>query len=248
MRLLVLINNYQGTHSDNTDAGVQRVLRTFNAYTQMDVDIVLFSTRPLETAGAVHVTYPAELEHSFAYAPRQWLVENFCCLEHDYVMYTENDLIVSEESVLNCIANNHFVGRISEKFITGFIRYEFNKVKEYIDMLPCVRPTVEKVFRAPDGRKFWIPGNIHSGNFLLSHQQLEQMIARRLFQVNHAQYGKQYYGILESAASDVYLDYIKLLPEDFTTVEIEHVSSKYHGLTHEALREEIESPSGKIGC
>lgn len=248
MKLLVLINNYSGRNTSNTTAALERVLDEFSSYTRLEVDLVLFSTAECWFVNVINLLYPAELAHEFAYVPRQWLAENWECLSHDYIMYTENDLVIPESSLLNCIANNSYVGRVSQKLISGFIRFEQKQEKQYIDMLPCVRPTVEKVFKADDGRKFWIPGNIHSGNFLLSHDQLDRMIAERRFQVRHAQYGKQYYGILESAASDVYLDFVKVLPEDFTTVEIEHVSNRYEGLTREQLSREIHHPSGKIGC
>ena len=115
-------------------------------------------------------------------------------------------------------------------------------------MLPCMRPTVEKVFNDDQGNVFWMPGNLHSGNFLLSHEQLEDLIRNKQFQTKPLQYGKQYYGILESAASDVYLDFIKVLPKDFTSVEIEHVSNCYQGLTHNELSLEVSLPTGNIGC
>jgi hypothetical protein len=107
---------------------------------------------------------------------------------------------------------------------------------------------VEKCLQTEEGQKFWIPGNIHSGNFLFSRSQMAHLIDGNLFQTRFAQYGKQYGGILESAASDVYLDLVKVLPEDFTRVEIEHISNKYDGLTHQELHREVAMPSGKIGC
>jgi hypothetical protein len=249
VKLLVLVNNYQGDNSSNTDAALQRVLNAFSNYVRLDVDVVLFSTSDYQIENIVNVIFPTDLSYAFAYKPRQWLVENFYCLSHDYMMYMENDLIIPESSVLNCIEHMEYVSRFSEKFISGFIRFEpKNGHKEYIDMLPCVRPTVEKVLRAESGEKYWIPGNLHSGNFLLSRKQLDRMITSRKFQTFHKQYGREYYGILESAASDVYLEFVKVLPENFTTVEIEHVSNKYNGLTHAELSREIASPTGKIGC
>jgi hypothetical protein len=236
-RLLVLINNYQGENSVNTQTDVERVIETFASYRMLDVDIVMFSTRPHELPGVVNLVYPADLGHAFAYVPRQWLAENFVCLGHDFFLYTENDLITPEVSTINCIANNDFLGRISPKLISGFIRFETdgNGAKRYIDMLPHVRPTVEKIFKSKEGRMFWLPGNLHSGSFLLSRKQLGAMLDNKRFQIRHAQYGKQYYGILESAATDVYLDFVKLLPQDFRTVEIEHVSNRYDGLAGDTL-------------
>ena len=239
MRLLVLINNYIGKNSTNAPSTVERVLEAFAEYSHMEVDIVLFSTREVRAGNIPNIVYPSELSFQFAFMPRQWLMENLCCLEHDYIMYMENDLIVPERSVLNCIAINAYLKQFSGNYISGFIRYERKPQKAYIDMLPSVRPTVLKVLTSNDGRKFWIPGNLHSGNFLLSRQQLNQMIQLKQFQTTHAQYGKQYYGILESAASDIYLDYIKVLPEDFTEVEIEHVTNRYKGLTHKELSLQI---------
>jgi hypothetical protein len=237
-----------GRNSDNTNTHVDRVLSTFNEYSCIQVDVVLFSTSENPDVSVANLVYPAELSHDFAYVPRQWLVENWCCLSHDYIMYTENDLVITESAVLSCIANNNYVSRFSSKYISGFIRYEQKGRKEYIDMLPCVRPTVEKVLKAADGRKFWIPGNLHSGNFLLSHAQMDHMIENRLLQTRHAQYGRQYYGILESAASDVYLEFVKVLPEDFSSIEIEHLPNKYHGLSYTDLAEQIRNPSGNVGC
>lgn len=242
MKLLVLLNNYQGDNSSNTSAMVERVLKTYASYEQLAVDVVLFSTAPYQYNNFVNLVYPTELSHAFAYVPRQWLFENFSCLSHDYFMYAENDLIVPETSVLSCIDNNEYLLSYSDNFISGFIRYENKKDgKKYIDMLPDQRPTVEKILTSNKGRNFWIPGNLHSGNFLLSHHQLDTMIDHQRFQVTPAQYGKQYYGILESAASDVYLDFIKALPEDFTTVEIEHVPNKYEGLSHLELSRAIST-------
>ncbi len=251
MRLLILVNNYMGDNSTNSETIVERVLRSFTSYKQIEADLVLFSTGPY--TGGCNVTnliYPAELSHAFAYVPRQWLVENFCCLSHDYYMYTENDLITPESAVLNCIGINEYLGRHTDRLTTGFIRYEQkeNGEKVYIDMLPCSRPTVEKTIRSDDGQKFWMPGNYHSGNFLFSRNQLNLLIQGNLFQTRFAQYGKSFGGILESAASDVYIDLVKVLPEDFTQVQIEHIPNKYDGLTYHELSREVAMPSGRIGC
>jgi len=248
MRLLILVNNYMGCNSDNTNSALEKVLQTFSSYTQLKVDIVLFSTAQYTGRNVINLIYPAELSYGFAYMPRQWLVENFCCLSHDYYMYTENDLVITESAVLNSISISHYLGRFSNQWASGFIRYEQKEEKKYIDMMPCTRPTVEKTLQGDGGQKFWVPGNIHSGNFLLSRSQLACLIDRNLFQTRFAQYGKQYGGILESAASDVYIDVVKVLPEDFTRVEIEHLSNKYDGLTHLELSREVAMPSGKIGC
>ncbi len=247
MRLLVLINNYMGGNTSNSSTAVAKVLETFHGYTQLDVDIVLFSTEPCDDPKVVNLIYPESLSYDFAYIHRQWLVENVCCLSHDYFMYTENDLIIPESAVLNCIANNEYLKRYSDRLISGFIRYEQKEDKKYIDMLACVRPTVEKILQSEEGKKFWIPGNLHSGNFLLSRDQLKFLIDQHLFQLSYGQYGKQFGGILESAASDIYLDFVKVLPEDFTSVEIEHLSGKYEGLTHQELAREVAMPSGRIG-
>jgi hypothetical protein len=251
MRLLILINNYMGDNSTNSEAAVERVLQTLSSYKQIGVDLVLFSTGPY--AGGCDVTnliYPEELSYEFAFVPRQWLAENFCCLSHDYYMYTENDLIIPESAVLNCISINAYLSRFSDRLTTGFIRYEKKEDEEkvYIDMLPCTRPTVEKTLQSNDGQKFWMPGNYHSGNFLFSRIQMNLLIRGNLFQTRFAQYGKSFGGILESAASDVYIDLVKVLPEDFTRVQIEHISNKYDGLTHQELSREVTMPSGRIGC
>ncbi len=248
MKLLILVNNYSGRNSDNSSAAVEKVLQTFSGYSRIEVDIVLFSTTDYTGHGVINLIYPEALSYAFAYVPRQWLAENFCCLSHDYYMYTENDLIISQSALLDCIQINAYLSRISGRLTAGFIRYEQRAEKIYIDMLPCTRPTVEKTLQTSDGRKFWIPGNVHSGNFLLSRSQLAHLMDSNLFQTRFAQYGKQYGGILESAASDVYLDFQKVLPEDFTRVEIEHISNKYDGLTQKELKNEVAEPSGAIGC
>lgn len=237
-----------GRNSENTNSAVEKVLQTFSSYAQLKVDIVLFSTAQYTGHNVINLIYPAELSYDFAYVPRQWLLENFCCLSHDYYMYTENDLIIPESAVLNCISITNNLNRFSSQLTSGFIRYEQKEEKKYIDMLPCTRSTVEKTLRSDDGQHFWVPGNIHSGNFLLSRAQLSYLIDGNFFQTKFAQYGKQYGGILESAASDVYLDVVKVLPEDFTRVEIEHLSNKYDGLNHLELSREVSMPSGKIGC
>ena len=77
-------------------------------------------------------------------------------------------------------------------------------------------------------------------------QRIQFLIDHHLFQLSYGQYGKQCGGILESAASDIYLDFVKVLPEDFTTVEIEHLSGKYEGLTHQELTREVAMPSGRV--
>jgi hypothetical protein len=243
MRLLVLINNYMGGNTSNADTAVEKVVETFRSYTRLDVDIVLFSTQSWDDPDVVNLVYPEALSYDFAYVHRRWLLENFCCLSHDYFMYTENDLIIPESAALHCIANNTYLSRFPGRWISGFIRFEKKPEKKYIDMLASVRPTVEKHVQSDDGRKFWIPGNIHSGNYLLSRPQLGYLIDHHLLQVSYGQYGKQFGGILESAASDVYLDFIKVLPQDFTTVEIEHLSGKYDGLTHPELAREVAMPS-----
>ena len=113
MRLLVLINNYMGGNTSNSKAAVAKVVETFQSYTQLDVDIVLFSTDSWGDPRVVNLIYPESLSYDFAYVHRQWLVENLCCLSHDYFMYAENDLIIPESAVLNCIAYNDYLNRFS---------------------------------------------------------------------------------------------------------------------------------------
>lgn len=251
MRLLILFNNYIGVNSVNTYAQVQRVYDELLAYSKLEVDILSFNTMNasinLRDYYEKHVDeiqeikLPSTLGQDFAYVHRQWLVENIDDIDHDYIMYMENDLLVPEASTLAVIENIIKMQKQWGADTTGFIRYE-NKIgrgKEYIDMLPCDNPTV--IQRDGD---FWQPGNLHSGCWLLHRDSVNVMISDGEFNTRCGENGKVYYGTLESAASDVYLNYhYKWLPVDFESVEIEHLPNRYYGLNADRLLYEIEHPT-----
>lgn len=246
MKLLILLNNYSGERSTNSDTNFNKVCETFLSYTNLEVFIVAFCTKPLSQTNTriQEILLSNELGHEFSFIPRVWLKENIEEIEDDtWIMYTENDLVIPEQSVLNAIHHTQVLQKENKNFISGFVRFEMKgekRGKEYIDMLPCVTPTVVGSSTIND-TFYWTPGNIHSGNFLLSKELVQDLIKTNRFQTRHMEFGKNYYGVLESAASDVYLEFTKFIPENFESVEIEHLSNKYYGINFNKLRHEVRA-------
>lgn len=244
IKLLVLFNNYLGRRSTNTPDQAGRALEMVTSYSELDVDVVCFTTLAMRRKGVREMRIPWGVGREAAFLHRRWLDRHVQDLDHDYVMYMENDLLIPERSVLNVVAMYRSFS--DDDWIPGFIRYEDKggwRGKEYIDMLPWDAPTVASRYQRADA-VYWSPGNRHSGCWLLSRDDVERMVEGKTFQRRYQEYERSHVlGPLESAATDVYDGRIKVLPEDFASVEIEHLPNKYYGLNERRLQHAIDNPT-----
>ena len=194
-------------------------------------ETILFTTSPIESTSANHIIVcDPTLQRNLVYETRKWVVNNLN-LEWDFILYNENDIMISAESIQNAIS---LYNSLPSSFIPGFIRYEIdqNGNKRYIDMHPAHsvhRNGIGSVKQIITDLNIWEPWNIHTGNWLFSKNDIKQMIEHRRFETYYNEYGMQYGNCdqLESAATSLYMNYTKVYPLDFESVECHHLPNKY---------------------
>lgn len=257
MNILVLINNFidepcilRNLNIQWQEAVITRQIKEFKSYQKYNLDIKRFTTpRGLSFTfdNVETIVHPYELQTNFAYTPKQWIVENKSVLkQYDYVLYTEDDLLIYEEQFHNVIQYQTLLNTYSDNLKVGFIRFEKKADGSviYNDQHPAHSIhrggscSVKQVIMI-DNHTFFEPWNIHSGCWLLSSDDIIRMIDNNTFQTSAFNLGRVYVTELESSATEVYFDYTKVYPENFTEVAIEHMCDKYIGVNQEYLMEEI---------
>lgn len=194
-------------------------------------ETILFTTSDkIKTSASKIIVCSPNLQKDLVYETRKWVVENLD-LDWDYILYNEDDILVTERSLSNVLK---LYKMLPDDFIPGFIRYEFDEYgnKRYIDMHPA-----HSIHRNGNGSvkqilntlHIWEPWNIHSGNWLFSKSDIKQMIKYNRFETYYNQYGLQYGNCdqLESSATSLYMNYTKIYPIDIESVECHHLPNKY---------------------
>ncbi len=222
MRTISLIPSYD-PHNEH----VSIVIEELNKFS----DVVLFTTEEHNLRVFETVYFDKSIGRDLVYKPREWVVNNID-QNWDYILYNEDDILIPESSFNNALK---LYNTLPSPFIPGFIRYESDNrdnTKRYFDMNP-----VHAIHRGSHGTikeqweeyQVWEPWNLHSGNWLFSKSDVEQMIQHGRFESTFTQYGFQYGNCdqLESAASTLYFNYIKVFPYNFEDVECLHLPKKY---------------------
>lgn len=275
MKILVLIPNYidESRFSRLEDPRwqldvVTRQIDEFNSFKDIELDIMRFTTEEgmnyrFDTTH--DFMYPKELKHAFPYVTKEWVdgilefgdEEGHDLLDkYDYVLYTEDDLLITEAAVKEVIGLQNVLDQYESEdgkaYVAGFIRYERKKDGSiiYIDMHPAHsvhrggKGTVKDRFKFVDKVGYEIeafePWNIHSGCWLLSVENVRWLIKNGKF-ITKPTEERKYCGPLESAATEIYFDFTRVYPNDVSVIAIEHMHNKYPGLTKEALDNEIHS-------
>ena len=194
--------------------------------------VVIFTTEQVDIEVDEIHQYPKSIGRDLVYKPREWVLNNLD-QEWDYVLYNEDDILIPSSSVQAVI---ELYNTLPEDYMPGFIRYE-EKVetgdKVYFDMNPLHAVhrrdgygIVKNVYKEYG---VWEPFNLHSGNWILSKQDINNMIQHNVFETYYKEYGFQYGNCdqLESAASVPYMSYTKVFPIDIESVECKHLPEKY---------------------
>ena len=194
-------------------------------------DVILFTTQKHNLDVFETVYFDPSVGRDLVYKPREWIVNN---LEQDweYALYNEDDILIPESSFNRVI---ELYNSLPSPFIPGFVRYEADdrdNTKRYFDMNP-----VHAIHRGAHGtikeqweeHQVWEPWNLHTGNWIFSKSDICEMIKHKRFESKFKEYGFQYGNCdqLESAASTLYFNYIKVFPYKFEEVECLHLPKKY---------------------
>lgn len=203
------------------------VLNEMKSYSN-DIHVFTANPTPIDV-DKTHV-FPKDIRENLSFEPRKWILDNINS-EFDYILYTEDDVLIPKKSIENIIELNK---TLPIDLTYGFIRYEIRNdgTKSYPDMHDdhlCHRyrnSAIKQVFPEYDA---WEPSNYHSGNFIFSKQQLEYIIEKNQFEIYYRQYNHQHAYILESAASCLYdvITKLHVNPRELDKIECHHLPNKY---------------------
>ena len=151
----------------------------------------------------------------------------------DYYIYCEDDVLITKENFETFV---NVQKNLPPPYVCGFLRYELKDGDDYkylIDCHPahsCHRGGGKKIIKdnyTINGKSYFEPYNIHQGSHILANYVLE---AVSLGKNSYFKKESHYAGVLEGAASDVYLDcgLIKVIPrDDVSKLLTHHLPNKY---------------------
>lgn len=236
MRIVSLIPSYIPSNEH-----VKRVVDELKKVSK----IILFTTENHNLDVDETIYFDKSVGRDLVYKPKEWIKNNLNS-NWDYALYNEDDIFISESSVKRVI---ELYEMLPSPFIPGFIRFEFDdrdQTKRYFDMNP-----VHAIHRESHGtvknkwsdHKVWEPWNLHSGNWIFSKQDIQNMIDNNLFETYYKEKGYMYGNCdqLESAASVPYMFYTKVYPYDIESVEVEHLPKKYIYFSVNPIKEDIQN-------
>lgn len=176
---------------------------------------------------------------NLVYEPRKWILNNIN-EDWDYVLYNEDDILIPESSIKEAI---RLYNTLPDNLKPGFARCEMleDNIKKYIDLHPkhsCHRggnTIIKEVFK---DNKVWEPWNLHSGNYLFSKKDINILINKNMFPTEFIPFNT--YGLLETAASSLYNEFHKVIPENIESVVCYHLPNKYIPLQGGPTSLEIE--------
>lgn len=197
--------------------------------------VYLFTTEPHPHTVKETFYFDKSIGVHLVYTPRAWVLDHIDD-DWDYVLYNEDDIFISTNSLKNVIS---LYETLPNNLIPGFIRYEFldESNRRYIDVHPSNsvhmggNTIIKEVIK---DYSVWQPWNLHSGNFIFSKNHVKEMIENNKFERTYKQFGLKYgsCGELESAASVLYFDYKKVYTKDVELVSCHHLPNKYIVMPH----------------
>ncbi len=226
-KVLVCISNYG---SDQIQY-LYEVLHQYYKMKEFEFDVVLQTTEQIDLrpfSGKrifVEVFLPA-IGRGLAYQHRKVMIH--LRNRYDLFIYTENDMLITEENLLAFCRETE---KLPSQFICGFLRYERNRANlddKELYLIDChpVAGVKEATFNI-HGERYISIVNKHQGCFVVTRPQLEIAIKSGGFDSPPP---PSMYGLLESAASDVYLrcGLIKLISvAEIDHLIVRHLSDKY---------------------
>ena len=190
---------------------------------------ILFTTGHINTVANEVIVCDPLLGKDLVYQTRKWIIQNIDD-NWDYILYNEDDIFISDQSIYNVLK---LYDTLPKEYVPGFLRYEMdNTIKRYIDMHPAHashRNGFGTIKQVVNNLKIWEPWNNHSGNWLLSKSDILNLIYNDRFETYYNEFNQQYGNCdqLESSATSLYTNYIKVYPIDFKLVECWHMPNKY---------------------
>lgn len=195
-------------------------------------DVVIFSPEQMNIDGVKTEIRDKSLAHGLVFEPRQYILDNLH--NYDYFLYNEDDILIPSDSLEYAISVNEKLVKKDIQYNVGFLRYELeNDIPEFVDLAPYnsvhlggngVSDIIRFITKI-DGEYYFHPWNPHSGNFLLSREQVELLHRNGKFPTTPS---ATYAGILESGATGFQDVIRKFTPtEGYKKLMVHHMSNKY---------------------
>lgn len=223
IKILIAIPNY----NNNQIELLKKCISEYNFYSLVyKIDIYLLETEQNDIVqpNIYHIYYDKNIKYNLAFEHRKLfeLYKN----SYDYYIYCEDDILIPEITFKRYLFETNLID--NDKFIYGFLRYEmFNNIKYFIDLHPAhsVHRGINSIINYNDS-KYFEPVNVHQGCYILTKEQLNNLLSN----TNYLNNTNRYAGILETAASDVfiYYQYRKRINWDYLFEStVYHLSNKY---------------------
>lgn len=224
MKILTTIACYSG--NDN------QYIRTVVDELKQFSDVVIFAPEIMNIDGVKTEIRSKSLGHGLVFEPRQYIIDHLN--EYDYFLYNEDDIFISGEALEFAIETNEKLIKKDIQYNVGFLRYEMEGQKEeFVDLAPYNSVNLEgngvtdiiKFITKFDNEYYFHAWNPHSGNFLMSRQQIELLYSNNKFPTKPE---KNFGGILESGATGFVGSIMKFSPiKDYRKLMVHHMSNKY---------------------
>lgn len=193
LSLIVAIASY-GTSQDGY---LERLLTEYRRISWQK-RVVVLSDRPKRVSGAeVLASLPSRNPFSLPFAHRQLFAENVG--QFDLFIYSEDDTLLTKNNIEDFL---ELQAKLEENEILGFIRSETSEEgKKYVTSIHSHFRWLPNSVVERGGELFAELTNQHSGCFIATREQVKKAIESGGFLVEPYMGS---YGMLESAASDIY--------------------------------------------
>lgn len=233
LNILVCIPNF-GT---GNRIHIKRVLTEFKSYTKYNLSIHLLLTDDFDTTEFAPLKiekhlYPGHIGESLPHTHKQIFEQQL--QNYDYFLYIEDDLLLKESLVDTFMEETKI---LPPHMVCGFLRYENKLGAEGHYLIDCHpdhaghRGGKDKIIMHNyliNGIEYFELYNLHQGCYLLSRQQLSDVIKTGRYFLDFWRGG--YAGILESAGSDVFFrcGIVKVIPrKKIQQLLLHHLPDKY---------------------
>lgn len=224
MKILTTIACYSG----NSNPYIKPVVEELKQIS----DVVIFSPEIINIEGVKTEIRDKSLQHALVFEPRQYILNHIN--EYDYFLYNEDDIFISKECLNFAIEVNEKLIKHNLQYNVGFLRYELeNNIPEFVDLSPYNSVHlggngVSDIIRyvTSIGNEYYFNAwNPHSGNFLLSRDQIKLLYSNGYFSTLPQ---STFAGILESGATGFYNAMLKYTPAyEYKKLMVHHMSNKY---------------------
>lgn len=251
--MLVVIANYGSKQIKY----LKRIMQEYNNFRKYKIKVILISTEHIN--GLEHKNleikqeiFDASLGYWLAHRHKKFIAENKD--KFDIFVYSENDMLITEENI--DVFAKHSKNLFKTNLVPGFLRYETNNGKCLIDLHPNhaanripfyfaakyvismlpektalalgLHPIIRKSNIQINGKRYFKVQNLHQGSYALTKEQLGKVLKSG----NYFNEKKNYAGIREGAASNVYANcgITKVVSlDDLEGSLIHHLPEKYIG-------------------